>query len=66
MDKFPIQPIKLMQVGRSLYFRIPAAYIHAHDLGPGDYVLPDLNTIKYLKKEDFERMVRGLVNEPKL
>jgi hypothetical protein len=54
-----LEPIALRQVGRSLYLRVPAPFVHANKLQAGDYiVLVPSRHFKIVKAEDFEMIGR--------
>jgi hypothetical protein len=50
-----MERVQLRTVGRSLYFRMPARFIHLHDLKDGDafYLVPGKNGVTFsLAKEE--------------
>jgi antitoxin component of MazEF toxin-antitoxin module len=53
--------IPLRRVGGSLYFRIPAPYVNANDLQPGDIaVWAPGDKVRIVKREQLEEQLKEL------
>jgi hypothetical protein len=53
-----VEYIPLRQAGGSIYFRIPASYLHAHGLKAGDIVIwdPSAGRFKVVKLSQLEEI----------
>jgi hypothetical protein len=45
-------PIRLIKIGKSLYFRVPVNIVRANSLKAGDMIMPDFDTFKLVTPED--------------
>ena len=59
--------VTLRTVGRSLYFKIPAQFVHLHDLKDGDsfYVVPGKNgaTFYIAKEEEITDLITEIASQ---
>ncbi len=60
-----MERVQLRTVGRSLYFRMPARFVHLHNLSDGDafYLVPGKHGVTFTMAKEEEVELDDIVNK---